>query len=1588
MISGPCTTILVFCAILSFCAWIILVCNEKGIHPLAGVTRLIHQPLGELLLLLVVVGGFVQYGATKGTNGNDRGQMALPSRYAPSITPVAIDSTGFSMPTNFPSVTNLCFWGIEKALDVVALGVAWPESSAFTNDTIDLFGNWNLTTNNWSHLAAVDVSGVLSNAIVEIDLEDMPTNMLASAFFRLAPQDDTDGDGISDAIEEWVIGTNPASGDSDGDGIEDGDEIAVGTNPLSLHSDGDSLDDGEELGWWGYGGSLPSFDVSGGEALLDPNDYYYGGSFRRQLPFPICCAGYVHNEITICVNGVVALVNSRHSSSFTVTASNQDYSTYLASHYDTVVAAYWDALAATRNSGAQITFADVTRNGHRFAVVEYSNMRLSAQWNNSSCIATFQVVIPQSEPNTVYVHYISVSSDFNGSGATIGAQLPERESVFPVAFNVPGAVQSGMVIAYRFGTGSDPLCEDSDNDGLDDGTEAEIGSSSRYEDTDDDGMTDWWEYVHGLNPVYATGDDGADGDPDNDHLVNIKEFEYGSHPQLPDTDNDGLDDGLETGYVFVTNAIPWLTFDTYVDLTSEIQAHNQKRTEIPTPAPVMIQGEVVTNITLYAEGMLLLNSAGYLRTGFSPSVIDTAAPIDRDALVIAPYDQYVRIRTDVPGRNTMIRYGTATYAEEGYLLFEFLNLYHDNHTYETNSISFQVAIPTNGYDRAFARYKDVVGEGMSGENAYIGMQTFGAFGLHPYCYNTSGKIWDGLCLEFRFGVITNPSNADTDCDGLLDGAEIAVGANPRQPDTDGDGMKDGWEWLNRNYGFDPLVDNATDANPYNDADADPDGDGLTNIEECDWNTSPVSQDSDGDGVADGIEATHGSDPADVSDGGVAYSRVEVPFLFGDPSGSSSEKYNLVVSPISGPGATPRAYSLVNAHYGVCETKTTMLKPGWSYEVSLFHAGTNGKGSGYPDYDYLLVCSASNVLIDDPDGLFGESNTGTYFEAEGKVATIHVLYPPKLVPDYDRDSEIDSDDLAARNGGTVFRFWINDDNDSGDINDSANDRPGSGSNGQDNVVNGRSDLIDFTPVLIDMSDVFQSDAVSALRNRITWKLESSAINAVWTSLSADDAGAFQKADCGAVFGPSLSQSVHAATVTNLSGGATLSAEFLSHMANSGEKGVILIEGRAAGTNLFLRGYLDNSQQPLLEGKLNINVSSVEDMYRWMNVRGASGESVQYPSRLDEPINMPDSETANRNLMFVHGANVSQSDSRGWSSEVFKRLWQSGMTAKLTAVSWRSNIGSSANYQENASNAFFTASILAPQVADLPGTKVLMAHSLGNVVCSSMIQDYGLQVSKYIMCNSAVPSEAYDSSLADTSPTNGLVHDEWTGYTNACWTALWYQQFVDGDARHKLTWRGRFSVVLPVAVNLYSTGDEVLEIYLNAHNPEWYNGFSPSGNWGDRYSWHKQELWKGRKSLLGFVGTTDWSGWGFKSNIIGVRVWSASEANAVVDLSTFATNTVFDPYPISITNAVATRLETDAHLAQGIPALSPPTGRTNMMSAGMVSFNINTTHYMANTWPRPNDGELGGRFLHSDIKNVAYFFVHPVFREIIEVGELNQ
>jgi hypothetical protein len=59
---------------------------------------------------------------------------------------------------------------------------------------------------------------------------------------------DSDGDGLSDGDELAVHSTDPLDPDSDDDGLSDGDEVGVhATNPLDADSDDDGLSDGAEI---------------------------------------------------------------------------------------------------------------------------------------------------------------------------------------------------------------------------------------------------------------------------------------------------------------------------------------------------------------------------------------------------------------------------------------------------------------------------------------------------------------------------------------------------------------------------------------------------------------------------------------------------------------------------------------------------------------------------------------------------------------------------------------------------------------------------------------------------------------------------------------------------------------------------------------------------------------------------------------------------------------------------------------------------------------------------------------------------------------------------------------------------------------------------------------------------------------------------------------------------------------------------------------------------------------------------------------------------------------------------------------------
>ena len=396
-----------------------------------------------------------------------------------------------------------------------------------------------------------------------------------------------------------------------------------------------------------------------------------------------------------------------------------------------------------------------------------------------------------------------------------------------------------------------------------------------------------------------------------------------------------------------------------------------------------------------------------------------------------------------------------------------------------------------------------------------------------------------------------------------------------------------------------------------------------------------------------------------------------------------------------------------------------------------------------------------------------------------------------------------------------------------------------------------------------------------------------------------------------------------------------------------------------------------------------MKSVRDMYRWLNIRYAAGGFGGDSTSLGEPWNRPDEECDGRHFVFVHGYNVNPAAARQWADAMFKRLWLSGAKIEFYNVDWRSNIGGPANYHENASNAFVVASQLSPILSNIQGDKVIMAHSLGNMVVSSMIQDYGLQVSKYLMCNSAVPAEAYDAEESLRVPQ--LVHPDWVDYPTNSWAASWHALFKDDldDDRKYLGWPGRFANLIGVAVNFYSTGpnggDEVLQLYQGNNIGRTTGMMSSLGH----YSWHKQEIFKGR----GGIGGTDWLGWNVDENIFG---WNRIQLSQVMLMTNddFKTNTVFYCYPDSMNSTNISLLTRGAHLTQGIPALTPSAGASpfggDMMTDEMVNLNDNSSSGVPRPNGWPSQSAYPDRWLHSDMKDVSYFFNFMFFKKVIEKG----
>lgn len=87
----------------------------------------------------------------------------------------------------------------------------------------------------------------------------------------------------------------------------------------------------------------------------------------------------------------------------------------------------------------------------------------------------------------------------------------------------------------------------------------------------------------------------------------------------------------------------------------------------------------------------------------------------------------------------------------------------------------------------------------------------------------------------------------------------------------------------------------------------------------------------------------------------------------------------------------------------------------------------------------------------------------------------------------------------------------------------------------------------------------------------------------------------------------------------------------------------------------------------------------------------------------------------------------------------------------------------------------------------------------------------------------------------------------------------------------------------------------------------------------------------------------------------------------------------------TNSIS-RIVIDEHLAKGIPALSRAVGLTPLNDDSNRNINMDTPFMKPNGDWHTEGKNLDNRWWHADIKDTVFFYVYPLFDQLVTIGVL--
>jgi hypothetical protein len=359
---------------------------------------------------------------------------------------------------------------------------------------------------------------------------------------------------------------------------------------------------------------------------------------------------------------------------------------------------------------------------------------------------------------------------------------------------------------------------------------------------------------------------------------------------------------------------------------------------------------------------------------------------------------------------------------------------------------------------------------------------------------------------------------------------------------------------------------------------------------------------------------------------------------------------------------------------------------------------------------------------------------------------------------------------------------------------------------------------------------------------------------------------------------------------------------------------------------------------------------------------------------------------------------------------------GSKARFVGINWYGNPPILLDFHKAVYNAFQTGDVLK-SAPDFTGNAdvTIAGHSLGNMVVSHAIQYGDLLPARYYMIDSAVALEAYDYLDVSATQRMQMTEHAWKPYADDAsigdgrlFAANWHKLFQDSDNRSNLSWKDRFSAIVPKIYNFYSTGEDVVENPTSDDvNVARNISQALSGNGFKRGAWWAQELVKGGTSIVSLGMDRVQAGWSFNSyyetSTIDPETGRIYYTEYPASQTTSISNTSLQVHPFfgsflesGLTNpstgsslAGQNKVQYDV-LARGIPALSYAAAANPLLRSDVAgNFDMQTEFRTGNQWPTDNHANRSAdHWLHSDFKEVALSYVYKMYKTMIEKGGLNK